>query len=64
VLHSCTKYIGGHTDAMGGVIVGKRKLMDDIRMYSLINLGGVIDPFAAWLLLRGLKTIHLRVERH
>lgn len=64
VLHSCTKYIGGHTDAMGGVIVGKRKLMDDIRMYSLINLGGIIDPFAAWLLLRGLKTIHLRVERH
>lgn len=64
VLHSCTKYIGGHTDAMGGVIVGKRKLIDDVRMYSLINLGGVIDPFAAWLLLRGLKTIHLRVERH
>ncbi|MEA4847641.1 MAG: aminotransferase class I/II-fold pyridoxal phosphate-dependent enzyme [Clostridiaceae bacterium] len=64
VLHSCTKYIGGHTDAMGGVIVGKQKLIDDVRMYSLINLGGVIDPFAAWLLLRGLKTIHLRVERH
>jgi methionine-gamma-lyase len=64
VLHSCTKYIGGHTDVLGGVIVGKRNLMDDIRMYSTINLGGIIDPFAAWLLLRGLKTIHLRVERH
>lgn len=64
VLHSCTKYIGGHSDAMGGVIVGKQQFIDDVRIYSLINLGGVIDPFAVWLLLRGLKTINLRVERH
>jgi len=64
VLHSATKYIGGHTDALGGIIIGKKELMDKVRAYSLINMGGIIDPFAAWLLLRGIKTIHLRMERH
>jgi methionine-gamma-lyase len=64
VLHSATKYIGGHTDALGGIIVGKKDLIDQVRMYSLVNLGGIIDPFAAWLLLRGLKTIHVRLDRH
>ncbi len=64
VLHSATKYLGGHTDALGGIIVGRKELIDQVRMYSLVNLGGIIDPFAAWLILRGLKTLHVRMERH
>ena len=63
VLHSATKYIGGHGDTMGGIIIGKKELIYQVRLGTLVNMGGVIDPFGAWLLLRGLKTIHLRVER-
>ena len=64
VIHSATKYIGGHGDVMGGIVVGKKGLMDAIRDKTLKNLGGVISPFDAWLLFRGLKTLHLRMERH
>jgi methionine-gamma-lyase len=64
VLHSMTKYICGHTDALGGVLVGKKDLLIAVRIYSLVNLGGVIDPFAAWLITRGLKTLPIRMELH
>lgn len=64
VIHSATKYIGGHGDVMGGIVIGKKEFMDEIRDKTLKNLGGVISPFDAWLLLRGLKTLHLRMKRH
>ena len=63
VLHSVTKYLGGHNDIMGGAIVGSRALVDRIRgMHQF--LGGVMDPHCAYLLIRALKTLAVRVERH
>lgn len=63
VVHSATKYLGGHSDVSAGVIVGRADLIQRAR-HTLRILGPVLDPFAAWLLLRGLKTLGLRVERH
>jgi cystathionine gamma-synthase len=62
VLHSCTKYLGGHNDLLAGVVVGEQGLISMIRE-SRDVLGGVLDPHAAYLLLRGLKTLPLRVAR-
>jgi len=64
VIHSGTKYIGGHGDAMAGLVVGSAKLMDRIRDTSMKNMGGILGPFEAWLLLRGLKTLAVRMDRH
>ncbi len=64
VIHSLTKYINGHGDALGGAVIGNdEKLMKRIR-HSLENFGGVLSPFAAYLHVRGLKTLHLRMPRH
>ena len=63
VLHSATKYLGGHNDLLAGTITGPAELVTPIRK-SLGVLGGIIDSHAAWLLLRGLKTLELRMERH
>lgn len=62
VVHSTTKYLGGHNDIMGGAVIGKRGLVDAIRD-QLGTLGAVADPFGAFLLSRGIKTLALRVER-
>ena len=62
VLHSATKFLGGHADALGGVIAGRADLIDKIYHYREIN-GAALDPMAAYLLLRGMKTLHLRIER-
>jgi len=62
VLHSATKFLGGHADALGGVICGRPDLIERIYHYREIN-GAVLDPMSAYLLLRGLKTLQLRVER-
>lgn len=64
VIHSATKYIGGHGDALGGVVVGSGKLIRQLREDMLMNLGACLSPFNAWLFLRGLKTLHLRMECH
>ncbi len=64
VIHSATKYLGGHGDLIAGVAVGKKELLNRIRMTTLKNMGGVLGPFDAWLLLRGIKTLPLRMERH
>jgi cystathionine gamma-synthase len=63
VLHSASKYLGGHADALGGVVCGPRELVRRVYHYREIN-GAALDPFAAYLLLRGLKTLELRVGRH
>jgi len=63
VLHSATKYLGGHNDLLAGTITGPAELVTPIRK-ALGVLGGIIDSHAAWLLLRGLKTLELRMERH
>jgi len=62
VVHSATKYLSGHNDLLAGVAVGQAGLIDSLRQ-SLGVLGGVADPHTAALLLRGLKTLALRVER-
>jgi cystathionine gamma-synthase len=63
VIHSATKYLGGHNDLLAGAVVGSAERIKPVRA-ALGVLGGVIDAHAAWLLLRGLKTLALRMERH
>lgn len=63
VLHSATKYLGGHNDLLAGTVTGPRELIEPIRS-ALGVLGGIIDAHAAWLLLRGIKTLDIRMERH
>ncbi|MBN1305409.1 MAG: PLP-dependent transferase [Anaerolineales bacterium] len=63
VVHSATKYLGGHNDLLSGVVLGKKELTEPIREYLKIT-GGVIDPNSSYLLIRGLKTFELRMQRH
>ena len=63
VIHSATKYLGGHNDLLAGVVLGGRELTSRVREYLKIT-GGVIDPHSSYLLIRGLKTFELRMERH
>ncbi|SEQ55560.1 cystathionine gamma-synthase [Piscibacillus halophilus] len=62
VIHSATKFLGGHADALGGVVCGREELVEQIYHYREIN-GATLDPMAAYLLLRGMKTLHLRIGR-
>lgn len=65
VLHSATKYLNGHGDVIGGILVGRdAEEMQDVRMTVQKDVGGIMSPFDAWLLLRGLKTLHVRMDRH
>ncbi|WP_042144019.1 methionine gamma-lyase [Paucisalibacillus sp. EB02] len=64
VVHSATKYIGGHGDVIAGLAVGKKEFLDNVAVTTLKDIGGIISPFDAWLLLRGLKTLPVRVDRH
>jgi methionine-gamma-lyase len=64
IIHSATKYIGGHGDTIGGIIVGSREFCIKARNEVLTDFGGCQSPFNAWLLLRGLKTLAVRMERH
>lgn len=64
VVHSLTKYIGGHGDAMGGSVCGSRELLDPLRTEALSHFGGVISPFNAWLILRGMATLPIRMREH
>lgn len=62
VVHSATKFLGGHADALGGVVAGRKDLVDTVYGYREIN-GATLHPMAAYLLLRGMKTLKLRVDR-
>jgi len=64
VIHSATKYLGGHSDLVAGVVAGARTHVDAIASREGSLLGSILDPFAAWLMLRGLRTLALRMERH
>ncbi len=64
VLHSATKYLGGHGDLLAGLAVGPADLMAQIRTTGLGQLGATMDPQVAFLLLRGMKTLHLRMAAH
>ena len=64
VIHSLTKYLNGHGDALGGAICGEAAALHKIRQDALVHLGGAASPFNAWLILRGLATLPLRMAKH
>jgi methionine-gamma-lyase len=64
VVHSATKYIGGHGDTVAGVVIGNKEYIDQLRSEILRDFGGIISPLNAWLLVRGLKTLAVRMQRH
>jgi len=64
VVHSATKYICGHGDTVAGLVVGGKELIAHMKDEIVKDVGGCISPFNAWLLLRGLKTLAVRMERH
>lgn len=64
VIHSATKYICGHGDVVAGLAVGSNEMMAKIAKTTLKDIGGIMSPFDAWLLLRGLKTLAVRMDRH
>lgn len=64
VIHSLTKYMGGHGDAIGGAVVGGKELLTPMRKSTAIRLGGIISPFNAWLIMRGMATLPIRMKAH
>jgi len=64
VIHSLTKYLGDHGDALGGVVLGSKANLTPLRKKTAIRLGGVLSPFNAWLILRGIATFPLRMRAH
>jgi cystathionine beta-lyase/cystathionine gamma-synthase len=62
-LQSATKYIGGHSDVIAGVLSGSREMIERIFNSEYMNIGSGIQPFNAWLLIRGLRTLPMRLER-
>ncbi len=64
VVHSATKYLCGHGDAMGGIAVGPKDYIRELTHEVIRDFGGVISPFNAWLILRGIRTLHLRMPAH
>ncbi len=63
-IHSMTKYINGHGDALGGCVLGRTELIDRVKELALVNYGGILSPFSAWLIARGLSTAPLRMAQH
>ncbi|AAK90211.1 hypothetical protein EN41_24570 [Agrobacterium tumefaciens] len=64
VVHSASKYLGGHSDVVSGVVAGSKAMIDRIREETYPYLGGKMSPFDAWLLIRGLRTLPLRMKAH
>ncbi len=64
VVHSLTKYIGGHGDAMGGAVIGRKDDLAALNLESTVHFGGVLSPFNAWLILRGAATLPIRMKAH
>lgn len=63
-IHSMTKYINGHGDSLGGCVMGRHELITQIKEIAMVNFGGVLSPFNAWLITRGLATLPLRMRQH
>ncbi len=64
VVESLTKYVNGHGDTLGGAIIGPKNELLNIRYFWLETQGAVMHPFSAWLILRGCRTLSMRMERH
>lgn len=63
-IHSMTKYINGHGDSLGGCVLGRTELIDQVKELAMVNYGGILSPFNAWLVARGLVTVPLRMKQH
>lgn len=63
IVHSATKYLSGHSDTLGGVVCGRKELLKKIFESELMTIGGVISPFNSWLILRGLRTLPIRMQK-
>lgn len=63
VLHSLSKYLGGHGDVIGGAVAGTEAVMPAVKRVA-IDVGGILEPFTAWLVIRGMKTLSIRMDRH
>lgn len=63
-IHSMTKYINGHGDSLGGCVMGNTELVDQLKELAMVNYGGILSPFNAWLIARGLVTVPLRMAQH
>ncbi|MCP4119019.1 MAG: aminotransferase class I/II-fold pyridoxal phosphate-dependent enzyme [Desulfobacteraceae bacterium] len=64
VIHSATKYLGGHGDIIAGMVIGDGAMIQRIRTEYMDHFGPAVSPFNAWLILRGLKTLAIRMDRH
>jgi cystathionine beta-lyase/cystathionine gamma-synthase len=64
VVHSCSKYLGGHSDVVGGVVIGSEADIDHIFRTEFLNIGAIPGPFESWLFLRGLRTLPVRMRQH
>jgi cystathionine beta-lyase/cystathionine gamma-synthase len=64
IVHSATKYLGGHSDITAGVVCGPREHMEGLLQNEVLLYGSALAPFPAWLLLRGMRTLHLRMKQH
>jgi cystathionine beta-lyase/cystathionine gamma-synthase len=64
VIHSATKYLNGHGDALGGAVMGPKEIINSIRERGIVHLGACISPFNAWLIMRGLVTLPMRMRKH
>lgn len=64
VIHSATKYLNGHGDVVAGIIVSDAEKIQTIKLTTLKDMGATISPHDAWLIIRGLKTLSVRMERH
>jgi cystathionine beta-lyase/cystathionine gamma-synthase len=64
VLHSASKYLGGHSDVVAGVVAGSKELIAKVKAEAYPYLGGKLSPFDAWLLIRGLRTLPIRMKAH
>lgn len=63
-IHSMTKYINGHGDSLGGCVLGRKELLTEVKEIAMVNFGGILSPFNAWLIARGLVTLPLRMAQH
>lgn len=64
VVHSASKYLGGHSDLVGGAAIGSRERIEHLFKTEFLPIGQVPDPFQAWLIQRGMRTLHLRLSQH
>lgn len=65
VIHSATKYLNGHGDVIAGFVVGKKEFIDEVRLFGIKDMtGSCLSPFDAFLIIRGMKTLEIRMEKH